>query len=153
MSYNSDRISIVTNLFPPKSRRSMFKSSSSINTDETRSVENDFDLPKWPRCSFFGIFDGHNGLACAEFLRDNLHKYIIRDSHFPNDPRRAIRNGIEQADKDFLSQAYDQEKQILHDISGSSLSICLIVDTTIYTANVGDCRILLSQNEHILQLS
>jgi len=95
MSYNSDRISIVTNLFPPKSRRSMFKSSSSINTDETRSVENDFDLPKWPRCSFFGIFDGHNGLACAEFLRDNLHKYIIRDSHFPNDPRRAIRNGIE----------------------------------------------------------
>ena len=31
----------------------------------------------WPVVHFFGIFDGHGGNKCAEFLRDNLHLYII----------------------------------------------------------------------------
>ena len=27
----------------------------------------------WPKCSFFGIYDGHGGPTCADFLRDYLH--------------------------------------------------------------------------------
>lgn len=27
----------------------------------------------WPKCSFFGVYDGHGGASCADFLRDNLH--------------------------------------------------------------------------------
>ena len=27
--------------------------------------------------SFFAIYDGHGGSACADFLRDNLHQYVI----------------------------------------------------------------------------
>jgi len=27
----------------------------------------------WPKSSFFGVYDGHGGSACADFLRDNLH--------------------------------------------------------------------------------
>jgi len=30
----------------------------------------------WPKCAFFGIYDGHGGSTCADFLRDNLHKYV-----------------------------------------------------------------------------
>lgn len=30
-----------------------------------------------PICSYFGLFDGHGGAGCAEFLRDNLHQYVI----------------------------------------------------------------------------
>jgi|TARA_B110000285_G_C15108027_1_gene609217 protein phosphatase 2C family protein 2/3 len=66
-NYNNDRISIVTNLYPPKERKHLF---SSISQSENE------DLPAWPKCCFFGIFDGHNGNSCAEFLRDNLHRYI-----------------------------------------------------------------------------
>ncbi len=30
----------------------------------------------WPKCSFFGLYDGHGGVGCADFLRDNLHKFV-----------------------------------------------------------------------------
>ena len=30
-------------------------------------------VDNWPKCSFFGIYDGHGGALCADFLRDNLH--------------------------------------------------------------------------------
>lgn len=49
--YNEDRVSIIMN----------------INKPRDKPVEN------WPDCHFFGIFDGHGGSACADFLRDNLH--------------------------------------------------------------------------------
>jgi protein phosphatase 2C family protein 2/3 len=28
-------------------------------------------------CSFFGVYDGHGGSGCADYLRDNLHQFII----------------------------------------------------------------------------
>ena len=43
---NEDRVSIILNILKPESRE-----------EET-----------WPKCSFFGIFDGHGGSACADFL-------------------------------------------------------------------------------------
>lgn len=63
-NYNEDRVSIITNLLPPKQRT-------------------DIDPTKWPRCSYFGIYDGHGGSMCADFLRDNLHTYVIMETCFP----------------------------------------------------------------------
>lgn len=51
-NYNEDRVSIILNISKPASRPA----------DE-----------QWPKCSFFGVYDGHGGVACADFLRDNLH--------------------------------------------------------------------------------
>ena len=39
-----------------------------INRPQERS-----DVTGWPKCSFFGIYDGHGGSNCADFLKDNLH--------------------------------------------------------------------------------
>ena len=47
-NYNEDRVSIILNITKPAHRKE----------------EN------WPKCSFFGVYDGHGGHACAEFLRD-----------------------------------------------------------------------------------
>lgn len=47
-NYNEDRVSIILNILKPASRK-----------DE-----------EWPKCSFFGVFDGHGGQKCADFLRD-----------------------------------------------------------------------------------
>ena len=80
---NEDRISIVTNIYPPKSRKHMFQSK---DLDDSKQ--------RWPRCSFFGIFDGHQGSECAEFLRDNLHKLIVEQECFPNDVKCAITRGV-----------------------------------------------------------
>jgi hypothetical protein len=58
--YNEDRVSIILNIPQPPN----FKG----NT--------------WPKCSFFGIYDGHGGSACADFLRDNLHKFVNLSLYF-----------------------------------------------------------------------
>ena len=50
-NYNEDRVSIILNIVKPPHR----------------------EHEQWPKCSFFGVYDGHGGSACAEFLRDNLH--------------------------------------------------------------------------------
>ena len=55
--YNEDRVAIIFNISKP----------STFNEDP--------DNP-WPKCSFFGMYDGHGGVGCADFLRDNLHKFV-----------------------------------------------------------------------------
>lgn len=52
--YNEDRVSIILNIVKPNS----FKGAS------------------WPICSFFGVFDGHGGNKCADYLKDNLHNFV-----------------------------------------------------------------------------
>ena len=55
-NYNEDRVSIILNITNPNP--------TGRNRDD------------WPKCSFFGVYDGHGGVACADFLRDNLHQYV-----------------------------------------------------------------------------
>lgn len=35
---------------------------------------------RWPRCSYFGVFDGHGGNKCSDFLKENMHKYVLNFS-------------------------------------------------------------------------
>lgn len=54
-NYNEDRVSIILNISRPPNK-----------------AANEY----WPNCSMFGIFDGHGGSKCAEFLRNNLHQFV-----------------------------------------------------------------------------
>jgi protein phosphatase 2C family protein 2/3 len=47
-NYNEDRVSIILNIIKPKYKEASY----------------------WPRCSFFGVYDGHGGAQCSDFLRD-----------------------------------------------------------------------------------
>ena len=29
--------------------------------------------------AFFAVFDGHGGSACADYLRDNLHNFVVQN--------------------------------------------------------------------------
>lgn len=51
--YNEDRVSIIMNITKPNYKG------------------------RWPKCSYFGVFDGHGGDACSNFLKDNMHKYVL----------------------------------------------------------------------------
>ena len=51
------------------------------------------------------MFDGHGGAACADFLRDNLHQFVIKEPTFPHNPEEAIRKGFKQAERVFLDSA------------------------------------------------
>ena len=125
-NYNEDRVSIIINMAKPKNY-----------------VKN-----YWPKTSFFGIYDGHGGNQCSEFLRDSLHKLILNDENYPENVELAIKNGFKNAEKNFLNNfALDpkDENNIL-DRSGSCAVVILFVDSKIYVANVGDSRALFSEN-------
>ena len=113
-------MSIILNILKPPSRK-----------DET-----------WPRCSFFGIYDGHGGSACADFLRDNLHQFVIKESSFPTNPKDALKTGFIAAEKKFLDLC--QKDGEIIDKSGSCAIVVLIVEEMCYVANVGDSRAILS---------
>jgi len=120
--YNEDRVSITVNMNKP---RGYYK--------------------KWPRVSFFGIFDGHGGEECSEYLRDNLHVLICHNNeYFPENIPEAIKLAFNKAEQHFIENiALDKNKE-LKDKSGSCAVILLIVDNKIYIANVGDSRCVLS---------
>lgn len=61
-NYNEDRVSIILNVIKPASRKN----------------EN------WPKVSFFGIYDGHGGTKCSDFLKENLHHYVNEDKLIQN---------------------------------------------------------------------
>lgn len=44
------------------------------------------NMLNWPKCSYFAIYDGHGGSACADFLKDSLHQIIINQDSFPSNP-------------------------------------------------------------------
>lgn len=75
--YNEDRVSIILNVAKPENKKS---------------------LKSWPKISFFGVFDGHGGSNCADFLRDNLHTFIVKETTFPFDPKESIRKGFKKAE-------------------------------------------------------
>jgi hypothetical protein len=57
--YNEDRVSILLNIAKPGEKP---------------------QTADWPVCHMFSIFDGHGGTACADFLRDQLHKFVYLPS-------------------------------------------------------------------------
>ena len=101
----------------------------------------DKDPKKWPKCSFFAIYDGHGGSLCADYLKDHLHQIIIGLSCFPADPKKALKDGCRIAEERFLKMAESMTK---FDKSGSCAIIVLTVETECYIANVGDSRAIMS---------
>ncbi|MCQ2818234.1 MAG: protein phosphatase 2C domain-containing protein [archaeon] len=120
--YNEDRVSIIYNISKPQS-----------------FIETKDHL--WPKCSFFGLYDGHGGDGCSDFLRDNLHNFIIGDPHFPSNPNKALVNGFIKAENYFIKNCVDK-----HDFSGSCAIVVLIIEQRCYVVNVGDSRAILSRN-------
>lgn len=141
-NYNEDRVSIVLNIKRPRSKS---------------------NIKNWPQCSFFGIYDGHGGTTCSDFLRDSLHHYVINNPYFPTDPRQAILEGFKNAEEHFLSecaQKAEDQRSMTHvehesddknyfrylDWSGSCAIVVLFVEDRCFVANVGDSRAIMSSD-------
>lgn len=40
--------------------------------------------------SLFGVFDGHGGHNCAEFIQTRLARFVGSNKYFPSDPAKAL---------------------------------------------------------------
>ena len=98
-----------------------------------------------PHISYFGVFDGHGGDACSNFLKDNLDSFIFNSKYFPAQPIQAIKDGFIAAENAFMKQAVDEKSNKI-DKSGSCACVILIINDTLYAINLGDSRALLSSN-------
>ena len=107
-NYNEDRVAIILNIMKPPHLDAK---------DE------------WPLCSFFGVYDGHGGTGCADFLRDNLHQFVIQDRNFPKNPTEALKRGFEEAERSFKELAQAPSRQEI-DRSGSCAIVALIVGSS-----------------------
>ena len=92
---------------------------------------------------FYGLYDGHGGARCAEFLKQNLHNYILNDSELLTDTKNVILRSFIRAENAFFEEA----KRSGLDKSGSCSIISVIVKDKCYIANLGDSRAVLSSNK------
>jgi hypothetical protein len=120
-NYNEDRVSVIINAKCPF-------------TGEKN----------WPNVSFFGIYDGHAGNKCAEYLKNNLHNLLFKNQHFPEKPIQAIEETFIDIEKNFTSMSSKNKSTI--DYSGSCAVIILIINTTCYAINLGDSRAIYSSD-------
>ncbi|ETV96745.1 hypothetical protein, variant 1 [Aphanomyces invadans] len=108
--------------------------------------------------SFFGVFDGHGGLEASQYVNDHLHKNLLchinnlcRDNGMNVDDvhsiiARGLTCAFETTDTDFLKTSSRPQ-------AGSTATTVVIAGSTIYTANVGDSRTVLSRNGRGIRLS
>lgn len=47
------------------------------------------------------VFDGHGGTDAASFIRENILRFIVEDSHFPFCAKQAIKSAFLKADHAF----------------------------------------------------
>ena len=97
-----------------------------------------------PHISYFGIFDGHGGDACSNFLKENLDSFLFNSELFPAHPIEAIKEAFMEAESTFMRKALD--RNIILDKSGSCACVILIINDILYAINLGDSRALLSSD-------
>lgn len=76
----------------------------------------------WPRISYFGLFDGHNGSEISSFLKQNFHNYLINNEYFPDEPYKAIKTAFNKAQKEIeekIKNLFDKNNNL--DLNSSNL--------------------------------
>ena len=102
-----------------------------------------FNEDKTDYCYYFGIYDGHGGNGCSNYLKDNLHKNIKEFSKI------GIKIGIDIIEDRFKTKEALDEKGEIKDSSGSCGIILLIKKKRCIIANIGDSRLVIFKNRKI----
>lgn len=98
--------------------------------------------------AIFGVFDGHFGTKCSEFVARKLPEVLKAHPKFNDDVHLALKESFLHVDKEFLKQASAEK---LGD--GSTGIVTLIKNEKIYCANTGDSRGVLCEGGKTVALS
>ncbi|KAJ3273413.1 Protein phosphatase 2C 2 [Terramyces sp. JEL0728] len=100
--------------------------------------------------SFFAVFDGHGGSHAAKFSGKNLHLNIVKTLQFKEGKyQEALKQGFLDTDVELRADPTHEREP-----SGCTAVATLITDDhTIYCANAGDSRAVLSNSGIAVPLS
>jgi serine/threonine protein phosphatase PrpC len=91
--------------------------------------------------AFFGIFDGHYGPECADYIARVLPQTLKAHALLDSDPSKAIYESFISTDRKFLRWA------VKYDVpDGSTAITALLRDKKLYIANLGDSRCVMCKN-------
>jgi serine/threonine protein phosphatase PrpC len=98
----------------------------------------------YPKISFFGLYDGHGGNKCSNFLQENFDSFLFDSEYFPLYTLQAINEAYTKAECEFKSIAFDSKNGKLLDKSGSCSITALIIEDWCFVTCLGDSRGLYS---------
>jgi len=104
-------------------------------------------------CAFFSVYDGHQGHQCAEFVAKGFHVKLLKRLSADTNPEAwddqrisdSLREVCEELDSEFLAKFRTSP-------DGTTLVVALIVGTKLFTAWVGDSRLVLCQRSQLEQI-
>ena len=108
-----------------------------------------------PHISYFGIYDGHGGNKCSNFLQEKMHQFLFNSQYFPLYTLQAINESYLKAEEEFKAIAFNTINNKLLDNSGSCSISILIIDDLFFVTYLGDSRALYSYDSgnQFLQIS
>eukprot|EP01123_Difflugia_compressa_P000108 TRINITY_DN10213_c0_g1_i1.p1 TRINITY_DN10213_c0_g1~~TRINITY_DN10213_c0_g1_i1.p1 ORF type:complete len:316 (-),score=82.74 TRINITY_DN10213_c0_g1_i1:407-1324(-) len=98
----------------------------------------------YEQVAYYGVYDGHGGSQTAKIVVDKLHQLILSSQHLSTgNIQAAIESSFEAMDKYVVEEANKQN--LMH---GCTCVCCLILDGTVYFANIGDSEGILVSLEN-----
>lgn len=107
--------------------------------------------PDYMDLGLYAIFDGHGGFKCAEWMEESLPSFISNTEYWKKEQYAdALKQGFLDAEKAFLERAIS-----IRDPTGTCVLMSLFHNKTktVYIANVGDSRAVLSRGGKAIDLS
>jgi len=97
---------------------------------------------------FFGIFDGHSGVRCANFMAKELPDKLLQHPEFKTNPSLALHEVFLDLDKQWLSKAAEGDIK-----DGSTAVVAVLRGEQLYVANLGDSRAVICEAGLAMPLS
>lgn len=92
-----------------------------------------------------GVYDGHGGKTTADMVKEQLHNAIFATQEFQDGkPEDSLSTGFQQVDKIVVDRANAEGW-----MNGTTAVVCMVLDGTLYVANVGDAEACLVAVEYV----
>lgn len=115
-----------------------------MNQSSPSTGDNDVNI----ETHFYGLFDGHAGGRCSNYVAGSLPNVLAEDASFFTNLPQALKRSFHTTNEQFLKVA---EKMKYHD--GSTGITAVVRDSKVLVANVGDCRALIISGGRPIQMS
>eukprot|EP00878_Enallax_costatus_P018467 GHUV01019442.1.p1 GENE.GHUV01019442.1~~GHUV01019442.1.p1 ORF type:complete len:267 (+),score=81.84 GHUV01019442.1:180-980(+) len=140
-----------------KGPHAAYMQDAAVLVDDLAASMNSSSRISWPQVTaLYAVFDGHGcghrGSHASQFAADRILKCLISNKQFPQDIGTALREAILQIEHQYWT-AYSSSAAAADAAGGTTALAAVVWGNTLYVANAGDSRAVLSRRGKALELS